>query len=81
MGTCSSDKASLNTLSCVLTSSKLVQTRLEMQKALEEDSSVYEYDNVYDDIQKQRLESNKKLLSGTDRKVCIITIVQSVFNI
>ncbi|XP_076835460.1 nuclear speckle splicing regulatory protein 1 [Brachyhypopomus gauderio] len=44
------------------------QTRLEMQKALEEDSSVYEYDNVYDDIQKQRLESNKKLLGGADRK-------------
>ncbi|KAK3524012.1 hypothetical protein QTP70_017525 [Hemibagrus guttatus] len=49
------------------------QTRLEMQKALEEDSSVYEYDNVYDDIQKQRLESNKKLLSGTDKKPKYIT--------
>lgn len=41
-----------------------------MQKALEQDSSVYEYDDVYDDIQKQRLETNKKLLGGTDRKVC-----------
>lgn len=40
-----------------------------MQKALEEDSTVYEYDNVYDDIQKERVESNKKMLSGTDRKV------------
>lgn len=60
---------------------KLVQTRLEMQKALEEDSSVYEYDAVYDDIQKQRLESNKKLLGGADRKVCIIPIVLSVFNV
>ncbi|TRY98392.1 hypothetical protein DNTS_021811 [Danionella cerebrum] len=44
------------------------QTRLEMQKALEEDSTVYEYDNVYDDIQKERLESNKKLLGGKDKK-------------
>lgn len=46
-----------------------------MQKALEEDSSVYDYDNVYDDIQKQRLESNKKLLGGTDRKVRFNRIV------
>lgn len=46
-----------------------LQTRLEMQKALQEDSTVYEYDNVYDDIQKERLESNKKLLGGTDKKV------------
>lgn len=45
------------------------QTRLEMQKALEQDSSVYDYDGVYDDIQKQRLESSKKMLGGTDRKV------------
>ncbi len=46
-----------------------LQTRLEMQKALQEDSTVYEYDSVYDDIQKQRLEGNKKVLGGTDRKV------------
>lgn len=45
------------------------QTRLEMQKALEQDSSVYDYDGVYDDMQKQRLESSKKMLGGTDRKV------------
>ncbi|KAM4620607.1 nuclear speckle splicing regulatory protein 1 [Polymixia lowei] len=44
------------------------QTRLEMQKALEQDSTVYDYDGVYDDIQKQRAESNKKILGGTDRK-------------
>ncbi|KAF7697302.1 nuclear speckle splicing regulatory protein 1 [Silurus meridionalis] len=49
------------------------QTRLEMQKALDEDSSVYEYDSVYDDIQKKRLESNKKLLGGADRKPKYIT--------
>ncbi|AWO99838.1 putative nuclear speckle splicing regulatory protein 1 [Scophthalmus maximus] len=44
------------------------QTRLEMQKALEEDSTVYDYDGVYDDIQKQRIESNKKILGGADKK-------------
>ncbi|KAM6983731.1 nuclear speckle splicing regulatory protein 1 [Tautogolabrus adspersus] len=44
------------------------QTRLEMQKALEEDSTVYDYDAVYDDIQNQRLESNKKILHGADKK-------------
>ena len=40
-----------------------------MQKALEEDSTVYDYDAVYDDIQKQRNESNKKILGGTDKRV------------
>ncbi|XP_070773445.1 nuclear speckle splicing regulatory protein 1 [Enoplosus armatus] len=44
------------------------QTRLEMQKALEEDSTVYDYDAVYDDIQNQRLESNKKVLRGADKR-------------
>lgn len=40
-----------------------------MHKALEQDSTVYDYDAVYDDIQKQRLESNKKILGGADKKV------------
>jgi len=53
-----------------------LQTRLEMQKALQEDSTVYEYDNVYDDIQKERLESNKKLLGGTDKKVYFKMLLQ-----
>ncbi|XP_068572162.1 nuclear speckle splicing regulatory protein 1 [Cebidichthys violaceus] len=44
------------------------QTRLEMHKALEQDSTVYDYDGVYDDIQKQRLETNKKILGGADKK-------------
>uniref|UniRef100_A0A3B4Y5R8 Nuclear speckle splicing regulatory protein 1 n=1 Tax=Seriola lalandi dorsalis TaxID=1841481 RepID=A0A3B4Y5R8_SERLL len=44
------------------------QTRLEMHKALEEDSTVYDYDAVYDDIQKQRIESNKKVLGGADKR-------------
>ncbi|KAJ8391429.1 hypothetical protein AAFF_G00089030 [Aldrovandia affinis] len=49
------------------------QTRLEMQKALEEDSSVYEYDNVYDDIQKKKEESSKRLLGTENRKPKYIT--------
>ncbi|XP_070838441.1 nuclear speckle splicing regulatory protein 1 isoform X1 [Chaetodon trifascialis] len=44
------------------------QTRLEMQKALEQDSTVYDYDAVYDDIQNERLESNKKVLHGADKR-------------
>ncbi|XP_037126623.1 nuclear speckle splicing regulatory protein 1 isoform X2 [Syngnathus acus] len=44
------------------------QTQLEMKKALEEDSTVYDYDAVYDEIQKQRLETSKKVLSGPEKK-------------
>ncbi|XP_053562116.1 nuclear speckle splicing regulatory protein 1 [Bombina bombina] len=44
------------------------QTKLEIQKALAEDSSVYEYDNVYDDMQKKKEENNAKVLAGKDRK-------------
>lgn len=49
--------------------SLLTKTHLEMQKALEQDSTVYDYDAVYDDIQKQRNEGNKKLLGGADKRV------------
>ncbi|XP_034054522.1 nuclear speckle splicing regulatory protein 1 [Gymnodraco acuticeps] len=44
------------------------QTRLEMHKALQEDSTVYDYDAVYDDIQKQRIDNKKKMLGGVDKK-------------
>uniref|UniRef100_A0A8C6N2G1 Nuclear speckle splicing regulatory protein 1 n=1 Tax=Mus spicilegus TaxID=10103 RepID=A0A8C6N2G1_MUSSI len=44
------------------------QTKLEIQKALAEDSTVYEYDSVYDEMQKKKEESNPKLLPGKDRK-------------
>lgn len=40
-----------------------------MQKALEQDSTVYDYDAVYDEIQNQRLENTKKVLQGTDKRV------------
>lgn len=46
------------------------KTKLEIQKALAEDSTVYEYDSIYDEMQKKKEESNPKLLLGKDRKVC-----------
>ncbi|KAM8818282.1 nuclear speckle splicing regulatory protein 1 isoform 2-T2 [Rhynchonycteris naso] len=44
------------------------QTKLEIQKALAEDSTVYEYDSIYDEMQKKKEESNPKLLLVKDRK-------------
>ncbi|XP_077693140.1 nuclear speckle splicing regulatory protein 1 isoform X1 [Eretmochelys imbricata] len=44
------------------------QTKLEIQKALAEDSTVYEYDSIYDEMQQQKKESNAKVLSGKDDK-------------
>ncbi|XP_061755094.1 nuclear speckle splicing regulatory protein 1 [Nerophis ophidion] len=44
------------------------QTQLEMTKALEQDSTVYDYDAVYDNIQQQRLENSKKVLSGAEKR-------------
>ncbi|MBN3284700.1 NSRP1 protein, partial [Polyodon spathula] len=44
------------------------QTRLEMQKALEQDASVYEYDSVYEELQKKKEESSAKGLAGVDKK-------------
>ena len=34
-----------------------VKTKLEIQKALAEDSTVYEYDSVYDEMQKKKEEN------------------------
>ncbi|XP_010114490.1 PREDICTED: nuclear speckle splicing regulatory protein 1 [Chlamydotis macqueenii] len=44
------------------------QTKLEIQKALEEDATVYEYDSIYDEMQQKKKESNASLLSGKDDK-------------
>nr|XP_006122318.1 nuclear speckle splicing regulatory protein 1 [Pelodiscus sinensis] len=44
------------------------QTKLEIQKALAEDSTVYEYDSIYDEMQQQKKESNAQVLSGKDDK-------------
>ncbi|NXX19345.1 NSRP1 protein, partial [Podargus strigoides] len=42
------------------------QTKLEIQKALEEDATVYEYDSIYDEMQQKKKESNSSMLSGKD---------------
>ncbi|NXL94233.1 NSRP1 protein, partial [Alectura lathami] len=44
------------------------QTKLEIQKALSEDATVYEYDSIYDEMQQKKKESNARLLSGKDEK-------------
>ncbi|NWS72723.1 NSRP1 protein, partial [Crotophaga sulcirostris] len=44
------------------------QTKLEIQKALEEDATVYEYDSIYDEMQQKKKQSNASMLSGKDDK-------------
>ncbi|XP_031447508.1 nuclear speckle splicing regulatory protein 1 isoform X1 [Phasianus colchicus] len=44
------------------------QTKLEIQKALSEDATVYEYDSIYDEMQQKKKESSARLLSGRDEK-------------
>ncbi|KAL8198991.1 UNVERIFIED_CONTAM: Nuclear speckle splicing regulatory protein 1 [Gekko kuhli] len=44
------------------------QTKLEIQRALAEDSTVYEYDNIYDDIQQKKAESHAGSLLGKEEK-------------
>ncbi|XP_051013960.1 nuclear speckle splicing regulatory protein 1 [Acomys russatus] len=44
------------------------QTKLEIQKALAEDPTVYDYDSIYDEMQRKKEESDPKLLLGKDRK-------------
>ncbi|XP_068945840.1 nuclear speckle splicing regulatory protein 1 isoform X2 [Petaurus breviceps papuanus] len=44
------------------------QTKLEIQKALAEDATVYEYDSIYDEMQQKKEESNPKLLLVKDRQ-------------
>ena len=49
--------------SCVL------QTQLDIDKALEEDPNVFEYDNVYDDMQGKKAEQAKAKSRTVDKKV------------
>ncbi|KAJ7309105.1 hypothetical protein JRQ81_008434 [Phrynocephalus forsythii] len=44
------------------------QTKLEIQRALAEDSTVYEYDAIYDDIQQKKAESQASVLAGKGEK-------------
>lgn len=43
------------------------QVKLTQEKAVEEDPTVYQYDEIYDDMEKQRNES-KLMKKGVDRK-------------
>ena len=47
----------------------MLQTQLEIDKALQEDPSVYEYDNIYDDIQAKKVSSSVKEANKKDKKV------------
>ncbi|XP_015685221.1 nuclear speckle splicing regulatory protein 1-like, partial [Protobothrops mucrosquamatus] len=45
------------------------QTKLEIQRALAEDSTVYEYDSIYEDIQqKKEAESQASVLASKEEK-------------
>merc|ERR1712080_8809 len=44
------------------------QTQMEIQKALKEDPRVYEYDEVYDQMEEKKKESNTKILGGNTEK-------------
>lgn len=48
------------------------QTQLEMQRALEEDPTVYEYDEVFDSMQKKK--EVLKTVQIKDRKVIVISL-------
>ena len=40
-----------------------------MEKAIAVDPTVYEYDNIYDDLQAKKAVSDKRLASDVERKV------------
>lgn len=46
------------------------QTQLQLQKAMEEDPTVFEYDEVYDDLKRDQEE--KKQETKKDSKVCAL---------
>ena len=48
------------------------QTQLEIERALAEDPSVFEYDNVYEDLQAEKVAKDVKVANKADKKVCIL---------
>ncbi|XP_063152012.1 nuclear speckle splicing regulatory protein 1 isoform X2 [Candoia aspera] len=44
------------------------ETKMEIQRALAEDSTVYEYDSIFEDIQQKKAESHASLLAGKAEK-------------
>lgn len=47
-----------------------IQTQIEIQKALKDDPTVYEYDAVYDEMEEKKKAVNVKV-PEKDRKVCV----------
>jgi len=47
----------------------ILQTQIEIEKALKEDPSVYEYDNIYDEMTEKKKAAVPKL-TEKDKKVC-----------
>jgi coiled-coil domain-containing protein 55 len=45
------------------------QTQLEIDKALQEDPNIYEYDDIYDDIKDVKVKTDVKEKNKQDRKV------------
>ncbi|XP_022110512.1 uncharacterized protein LOC110990040 isoform X2 [Acanthaster planci] len=48
------------------------QTQLEIQRALEEDPTVYEYDSIYDSMEQQKLQKAKALKATKDNKAKLL---------
>ena len=47
----------------------MLQTQLEIDKALQEDPNVYEYDDIYDKLQAEKVSTNVKEANRKDKKV------------
>ena len=47
----------------------VLQTQLEIDKALQEDPNVYEYDDIYDKLQAEKVSTNVKEANRKDKKV------------
>lgn len=45
------------------------QTQIEIEKALMEDPSVFEYDNVYDDMEKEKVKIDPSLKKNESKEV------------
>ena len=60
-----------------------LQTQLEIDKALEADPTVYEYDSIYDTMQEKKAQqvSANSSKAKVDRKVCLFIFACLLFDI
>jgi len=49
------------------------QTKFEMQRALEQDPSVYQYDEIYDKMEQKKIET-KAIQKDQEKKVQVYTV-------